>query len=353
MKKGRKVLIGVATAILVAILGVVLLFSSMRQTKVEQIKLSYSGSSRAETSSNSYADYNGLKSFTNGAGFNLSVESNDAVSVSESYDESYDMQESSSSDNLTSNKKLKKVYNYSVETTEYDKFTKDFEAKISSLGGYIEDVDKVQRTETNSMRTETYTVRHSDYTVRVPADKISELTTLVEGGAYVLSQKENIEDVTVSYIDTEAHISALIDEKYQLDKLLETATTLSETLEINERLSELNYEIESYQNTLDALSHDVDYSKLYLKVDEVIYYEDTVTRFESDIAESWNEIFEDWLANVAPAIVLVTVSLVPMFIVFFLIAGVAISAIAKKVFKTKMKYQQTIVLKKEEDKAEE
>lgn len=265
MEKKKKLLLCIACVIFVVTLMILIFISTNKQTSVETVRLSYSGKSTDTSVGGIYSS--SLKGFglnadvSSSGGFSMSLESNDSGFKVESdiVESSYDYDSSSSSydstsesKNLTDGKKLKKVYNYSVESTEYNKFTSDFESKVDSLGGYVEDVDKVQRTETNSMRTETYTVRRSSYTVRVPSGKINELLTLVENGAYVKSQKENIEDVTVQYIDTEAHINALVEERNQLECLLVEAVNIDDLLSIRNRLADVEYEIESYTNTLEA-----------------------------------------------------------------------------------------------------
>ena len=86
---------------------------------------------------------------------------------------------------------------------------------------------------------------------------------------------------------------------------------MSDTITIQDRLSSLSYEMESYNRQLKALENDVDYSQFSITVDEVIYYTDTTERFSSDIAQRWAEIFTDYLTDVLPGIFLVFISILP------------------------------------------
>lgn len=340
MKRIRKLL---AVLLLSFVLGVVLIVMVSSNKSIETVKLSYSSSSTVNNEYSNYVSKDSVNLFsdssvTNGMSYDSSAELIEEVDNSYSND--------SQSTNLMDNKLLKKTYRYSVESTNYDEFITKIESKVSSFGGYIESEDEVRRTETNSGHTKSHTVRRVSYQIRVPSDRMVELLNILDGEAYVISQNEYVEDVTTQYLDLEAHISSLKDEYSTLNELLSSAESVTEIIEVQDRLTSINYEIESYEKCLDSLKEDIDYSKLYLTVDEVIYYQDTVRRFNSDIAESWYYVFDGWITEVLPIIVLITVSLIPM----FFIIGLAVYIISKVVIRNRSKYQQTIVIKEFDDK---
>lgn len=348
--KNKKIFKVIILVTLLFLLSGILFTLFTRKTTTETIKLTYS------TATNSYNDYgndsskfsdnlfnSSLNSVETAAVYDKSYETSDAAVETQESVEQTDVDLNETSNELTADKKLKKTYTYSVEATEYDKFLNNIETKTDSLGGYIEYVDEVQRSETNSKHTETYTVRKSSYEIRIPSDKMSDFLSIIDGNAYIVSQNESVEDVTTQYIDLDTHIQSLKTEYTELNKLLKEAKSVTEIIEVQDRLTNINYEIESYEKTLEALKEDVDYSKLYLTVEEVIYYQDTVTRFTSDIAEEWSHIFEDWLTQVLPMFFLIAIALIPMIVVIC----IAIWIISKIIIKNKMKHQQTIIIKQD------
>ncbi len=62
------------------------------------------------------------------------------------------------------------------------------------------------------------------------------------------SQSESAEDVTLQYTDTESRIASLKNEQERLNALLEKADTLENIFKLEERLTEVRYELENYQS---------------------------------------------------------------------------------------------------------
>ena len=126
------------------------------------------------------------------------------------------------------------------------------------------------------------------------------------------------------------------------------ATSVTELIEIQDRLASLNQQIESYERQLDIIKTDIAFSKVDLAIEEVIYYEDEVERWTSDLAEQWAYIFTEWLEDILLPILLVTISLVPLMGVVFGSIYILIRAIVK----FKNKNQSVIIIKQDSDKAE-
>jgi hypothetical protein len=342
MKKVKKLYIVLAIVFVVLVLGLIIFRVSTTKTTTEYVKLTY-------TSNYSLYDKYGDAVTNVSNDYQPSLFSSSSSSSSsydsystESYDYSYNTTESSDdSSNLTDGKKLKKTYDMNVETTEYDNFTKYFTEQIDNLGGYIESQYTDSRTKQDSSKLHSYTVRYADYTVRVPATKIDDLLTFVDNGSYITSNREYVEDVTSDYMDLETHIASLKAEETRLNELLEMAQTVTELIQVQDRLSEINYEIQSYETSLDTMKTDVDYCKLTLTVYEVIYYQDTVTRYTSDLSESWGDIFDEWIEDVLPVILLLTVSLIPI----IALIGFAVYVVSKIVVKNKVRTPQTVLLR--------
>ena len=86
---------------------------------------------------------------------------------------------------------------------------------------------------------------------------------------------ESQQDVTLQYVDTESRIAALRTEQERLLELLDQADNLSEILEIEDRMTYVRYELESYERSLRALADQVDYATAVIEVTQVTVYTPT------------------------------------------------------------------------------
>jgi len=159
-----------------------------------------------------------------------------------------------------SSRKLIKTVSITAETKSYDAFTAAMQESINSLGGYVEHSD-LNNSETGN--------RYANYTVRIPADKLNEFIAGFDKNGTVTNRTENVEDVTLAYVDVESHIKALRAEEDALLKILANAETVEDTITVQSRLSEVRYEIESYESQIRTYDNLVDYSTVELYLREV------------------------------------------------------------------------------------
>lgn len=135
--------------------------------------------------------------------------------------------------------------------------------KIQASGGYVES-QSVSGTAVNSGRSPSAYI-----TVRVPAEQLDSFVEDVSGMTNVVSSSRYVEDITLSYTDTEGRVKALKTEEARLLELMEQAETMSDLLEIEERLTEVRYQLENYTSTLRLYDNQVDYATLDLTLREV------------------------------------------------------------------------------------
>lgn len=81
-----------------------------------------------------------------------------------------------------------------------------------------------------------------------------------------------MQDVTTQYMDIEARLSNLTAQRTRLQELQASAENLADLLEIESSLSDVQYQIESWQSQLDWYSQQVSCSTVYLSLDEVKEY---------------------------------------------------------------------------------
>ncbi len=192
-----------------------------------------------------------------------------------------------------SSRKLITRVNIEAETEELDPFVARIEGKAASLGGYIE---------SSSMYTSSpyygsgSTGRQADITARIPAKRLNEFIAELEGGSNIISRSRNVEDVTLSYVDTQAHKEALEAEKQSLLKLMNEAKSIEDIMAIETRLTDVRYELESIERQLRSYDNQIDYSTVYINLREVKVY---TPQEQATVADRITKGFRESLNSVA------------------------------------------------------
>ena len=168
---------------------------------------------------------------------------------------------------IPENRKWIITVDMSAETEDLDALTAALDEKITSLNGYVED-QSVYNGSTYSNRR----YRYANLTIRIPAEDVDSFTEQVAGIANVVSQDKNMEDVTLSYTATESRMNALQTEEARLLELMAKAETMSDLLEIEERLTDVRYELERVTSQLRLYDNQIDYATIYLSIEEVQEY---------------------------------------------------------------------------------
>lgn len=154
------------------------------------------------------------------------------------------------------------TYNYSVETKQFDTFMDTVQKRISEYGGYLESSETNGNTNLNM-------TRYTNMVIRIPADKMDQFLAMVKENSNVTYAGCSTENVTLSYVDLQSHIKALKVEQETLMGLLERATKLSDVLKLQEQLTDVRYQLESYESQLRVYDNRIDYATLYLDINEV------------------------------------------------------------------------------------
>ena len=229
----------------------------------------------------------------------------------------------------TNNEKIIKTVEAYVQTKEYDKYISGLTANVAANGGYIEKSDANMGGYYNSNR-------NSTYVLRIPADKLDTFMVFAEENGKITSKTETQQNVTLEYVDIESRISAYKTEKGTLTNLLEKAASLENVLAIQERLSEVNYQIENYTAQLRVLENRVSYSTVTLHISEV----ERVSESEPTL---WQRIKNEFLDNIdnlkegLEDFAVTVIGGIPVLIPVAAIATVAIIIIRKLIRKRRAK----------------
>jgi len=146
-----------------------------------------------------------------------------------------------------------------LQTKQYENFSKNVTTKLKEMEGYIE-----------NKREENYdSGRLGSFTLRIPSEKLEEFTQWVEENATVISNEITKADVTDEFIETGSRKKSLEAEETALLAILEKAQTIDDIIKVQDRISNVRSELESYALKLQQLNNQVEYSTVYINAQEV------------------------------------------------------------------------------------
>lgn len=180
----------------------------------------------------------------------------------------------------------------SAETEDLQTLLTALNEEVTALGGYVEGQNIYNGSAYSSHR-----YRSASLTLRIPAEVVDKFAQNLEGMANVVRSTKNLEDITLTYVSTESRVKALQTEEARLLELMEQAQTMADLLEIEGRLTEVRYQLESYTSRLKVYDNQVDFATIYLNLEEVREYtpvaERTVwQRITEGFADSLDGVWE-------------------------------------------------------------
>ncbi len=168
---------------------------------------------------------------------------------------------------MDTGRKLIKTVDLQVETESFDELLLSVFHRTESFSGYIEESYTYNGSQYYGRGT-----RNANMTIRIPADKLEEFLSEISEISNVISRNDRVTDVTLRYVDMESHKKALMAEQERLLELLGQAENIEDIISIESRLSEVRYQIESMESQLRTMDNQVNYSTIYLSIEEVKQY---------------------------------------------------------------------------------
>lgn len=229
----------------------------------------------------------------------------------------------------TENEKLIRTVTMQLQTKEFETLLSYLDGKVAELGGYI------QSSQIYGNGMDSYGYRSATMTFRIPQSKLDLFVSGVGENATIVRKSENAENVTLKYADTEARLKSLQIEQERFLALLEKADTVENILVLEQHLTELRYEIESYASTLKLYDNKVNYSTVTIDVSEVNRITPVeqnpslFTRMKDGFADTWYDI-KDGLADFAVWFVTNII-----YLVIWAVIIVAVIVVAKKIIKSR------------------
>lgn len=207
--------------------------------------------------------------------------------ISEEADISYDGQFAQAG--ILDERKLIQNVRLEVETKEFEQMMSSLEEQVREMGGYIENME----TYNGSSYSEYSNSRYADLTIRIPKERLDGFLHTVSDISNIVRRYDSVEDVTLSYVDMESRRNALRTEQDRLLEFLEKAGNVEEIIALEERLSEVRYQLESMESQLRTMDNLIEYSTVNINISEV--RELTVVKEEEPTA--WERISEGFLES--------------------------------------------------------
>ena len=221
-------------------------------------------------------------------------------------------------------RKLIKRVNMTLETLEFEKSCNMIEQCVGQFRGYIES-SSIRNNDYVSTYYNTYSNRTASYTIRIPNELVDEFVSATGNIGSILSSSSSTEDITLGYLDVESRAKALEIQQERLLALLEQATSVDEIISLEDRISQVTYELESKESILRNYDNLVSYSTVTIALNEVKEITEVVPEPETmgeRIARGFTDSIEDITEGLKNFVVWFVVN-IPYIIIFLIIIAIA------------------------------
>jgi hypothetical protein len=228
-------------------------------------------------------------------------------------------------------RKLIRNISMNVETNEFETLISSLQARITQLGGYTEQSDMSGNSLNSNGRPDP---RYASITARIPVNQIDGFITTVETNGNVTSKSESTQDVTLQYSDLESKKKSLEIEQQKLWEFLEKAESIDTVITLEQRLSDIRYQLESMESQLRLYDNQVDYSTVYLSISEVTTLTPTAPESAGDRIQKGFVNNLMILKNVMSSLLIGILSTIPLWLPMVLAAGALLYFLRKRKKKT-------------------
>lgn len=162
---------------------------------------------------------------------------------------------------------LKIIYmsSLSIETLDYDASYGAIMAQLKKSGGYISYSDQQGGGTANGY----VSARYAEFEFRIPVNNYEAFLEASDGFGSIISRNDTTHDVTASYADLEARITALKTQEERLLELLAMSNDLDMLLRLEDKLAQVRYEIEGYMSTLNRYDDLISFCTVTIYLREV------------------------------------------------------------------------------------
>lgn len=216
-----------------------------------------------------------------------SVEMEDSISIDREMMKPTD-NDMGATDTISREIERKLVYtaNVDLESKDYEASLTQLKQQVQAFNGYLEETSQYGSRENGN--------RYYNVTIRIPSDKYRDFLDATGSMGSVIRMSESMQDVTTNYIDVQARISSLEAQRDRLAELRKQAASLEDLMAIENRMSDVQYQLDNYMGQMKYLERQVSYSTVYLNLREVVTYTPANTfgsRLKRAMTGTWSDFF--------------------------------------------------------------
>lgn len=180
------------------------------------------------------------------------------------YDQSFVANEADGveEDDTATGEKRIRTANISLRTADFDQVLTQLRALPSQFGGYVSDEDAYGVAGEEA--------RSASMSMRVEASQLDAFLEDVSALGEIRSRSVNTQDVTEAYADVSGRLESAKARRTRLNELIGQAQDISELIELEAALSEVQATIEGYERTLLGWDTRVQYATVYISVRETL-----------------------------------------------------------------------------------
>ncbi|MGB4588779.1 MAG: DUF4349 domain-containing protein [Clostridiaceae bacterium] len=156
------------------------------------------------------------------------------------------------------------TYSMNFETLDFPKMIIDVTGLVTKYTGYVQSSSIYNNTSNDGKL-----YKYATYVFRIPKDKVIAFNAELKNFANITTESSSQENVTKYYRDTQARLTTLEAQQKRLNELFAQAKEIADIIEIETRLNEIIYQIEMIKGELQYLDERVDYSTIYVNIQEV------------------------------------------------------------------------------------
>lgn len=251
-----------------------------------------------------------------------------------SEDASYTADSGTDSSALRAQDGQKIVYtaSLSIQSLEYDQSAASIRRKIREAGGFSEAESEYDK-DYNWYRynASSSNTRSLSITARIPSDKFEAFLNSLDGDGKIMSKSVNAQNISQVYANKETYKKALEKEQERLLAMMDKAETIEDMIAVESRLSEVERQLNSYKTDLSQMDKDVEFSTVYIDLQEVKRYTETVEK--TTFREKLGFAFEDAISSFrdfCEGVILFVVRNFPFLIIFAIVVALIVRWLAKR-----------------------
>ncbi len=158
--------------------------------------------------------------------------------------------------------KIIRTASFTLKTTAFAETMEKLQNLTEEFGGRVESLSQNGDAAAGEMRT-------ASLTLRIPAERLDDFLTGAEDVGRVSSMTEERQDVSENYYDLETRLQTQQAKMERLQALMAQAETVSELIELENAIAETQYNLDSYNGSLQNYDSRIEYSAVRVSVREI------------------------------------------------------------------------------------